>query len=115
MTLLAVMVIADRKIISTEITAWVKSVISACRQSDQLSVPSEARLYEWFDAEWLPLRETMTNRDLDTWLTPLIDRVLKVCSHATLMGLLEDIAQSDGETHISEKALTVLVSMQGGR
>lgn len=111
LTLIALSIFADKRILSTEISAFIESadVIQANLNSD---IPiTEAKLLVWFEMNRGNIKEKMeiSGKRFRTWLDQLLDEVDTLPDKRFIVELIESIARSDGEYHVSEVALAVII------
>ena len=110
LSLLALMIFADKRVLENEISAFV-------RLADKLQVAreiepklSEAKLSVWFETNKEQLQAVLTRDDFETWLYERLDRLKPLPDKISILAVLCDIASSDGEVHVSEKALIKLTA-----
>ncbi|WP_427452647.1 hypothetical protein [Litorimonas sp. WD9-15] len=108
---LAVGVFADKKIHSSEIEVFIRSV-SRIRLSEY-DVPkvSEAKALTWFEMNKDDIRERFNGprSEFDAWLIPILKRVEDHADKEALLHLLNMIFLADREVHNSERAMMVLI------
>ena len=109
LSLFATMVLADKKVYAVEVEAFSTSVIEFFIKTDLSPVPTQEQLFEWFEANRETIKLKHTQADFEMWFEALMQRVDQVYSIKAVVEVMETIALSDGELHISEKALMVLV------
>ena len=114
LSLLALMIFADKRVLENEISAFV-------RLADKLQVAreiepklSEAKLSVWFETNKEQLQAVLTRDDFETWLYERLDRLKPLPDKISILAVLCDIASSDGEVHVSEKALIKLTADRWG-
>jgi len=113
LTVLAVGILADKKIISTEIQVFIRSVSSVQLSTLDLDRVSGAMALSWFEMNKDFIREKFDGprSDFDAWLVPILERIREHVEKEEFMKLLNEIFLADDELHISESAMMVLVNM----
>lgn len=114
LSLLALMVFADTRVIEDEISAFV-------RLADKLQIArsmdpklSEARLAIWFETNREQVQSAFEEDGFEAWLYERLDRLKPLPDKISILAVLCDIASSDGEVHVSEKALIKLTADRWG-
>ena len=113
LTVLAVGIFADKKIISTEMQVFIRSVSSVQLSTLDLNRVSGARALSWFEMNKDFIREKFDGPrpEFDAWLIPILERISQHVDKDEFKKLLNEIFLADDELHISESAMTVLVNM----
>lgn len=111
LTLIALSIFADKRVFSSEITAFVRS---AEKINDHLASDiaiSEAKLLNWFENNRARLSEKITSNSTDfkEWFEETLVELSKFSNRDLVLDVVNKIAMADGELHISEKALQVLI------
>jgi len=116
MTVLAVGIFADKKIHSSEIKVFIKSVSSIKLSHQNIPKISEAKALTWFEMNKDLVREKFEGPrpEFDKWLIPILERVGEHADKDAFRRLLNEIFMADNEVHISEAALMVLVERVWG-
>jgi len=110
LSLFAAMIAADKHVYAVEIDVFTVSVVQFFKTTDILPVPSQAQLLMWFELNRDDIRAKLTEDNFQTWFEALIGEVAQIYSIKSVLGVMQEIAEADGEVHISEKALLVLVN-----
>ena len=108
---LAVGIYADKKIHSSEIKVFIKSVSRVNLSKRKLPKISEARALAWFENNKDNVRHIFAGprSEFDKWFVPILERVGVHAEKAALIHLLNMIFLADNEVHVSETALMALV------
>jgi len=111
LSVIALSIFADKRVLSTEITAFVKSadVISAHVNSDlQLSEP---KLLLWFELnrERIQAKMQLGPAEFEAWFDSIFEDFARIPDKTFISDIVENIARADGELHISEKALSAML------
>lgn len=114
LTVIALSIFADERVLSSEISAFIKSAkdIEAHVTSD---VPvTEAKLLMWFEMNRLRLSDKIRLGPIGFkhWFESVIAELSAYSDEAFVVDMLNRISVADGELHVSEKALSVLVEGQ---
>jgi len=111
LTIIALSIFADKRVLSTEITAFVKSadIIRRFVTSD-LKI-TEAKLLLWFETNRVDINAKMQLRgdEFERWLDALLLDCASVSDKRFISNIIEHISKADGEVHIAEKALSVML------
>jgi len=107
--LFAAMVMADKRVYAAEVKAFSSLTQDFFVITDNGPVPSAVRLSMWFDMNRENIRAKLTQDNFENWFETLMLRVTKIYSAKAVVGVMQKIAVSDNEVHISERALLVLV------
>ena len=112
LNLLGLMIFADKRVRKDEINAFV-------RLADKLQVArdieprlSEAKLTIWYENNKAELKDVMERPSFETWFNKCLERLESIPNKLSILSVLCDIASSDGEVHVSEKALIKLVAQR---
>lgn len=111
LTVLAVGVFADKRIHSSEIQVFIRSVSRITLSNREVPKISEAEALMWFELNKDKVREIFAGprSEFDAWFIPILKRVGAHADKEALLHLLNMIFLADQEMHISEKALMTLV------
>jgi len=112
LSLLALMIFADKRVLKDEINAFV-------RLADKLQVArdieprlSEAKLVLWYESHKEELEAALNSPNFDGWFYDRLDNLKDIPNKLSILSVLCDIASSDGEVHVSEKALIKLTAQR---
>lgn len=111
LTLLSLSIFADKKVYASEIDTLVKAATRISLINGSPITLSEAKVLAWFETHKGDIQRKMDlpRSEFDSWLIPILKRVKVNSDRETLTHLMEMIAISDGEVHVSERALINLV------
>lgn len=112
LSILALMIFADKRVHDNEVRAFV-------RLADKLQVArdidprlSEASLVNWYQENESNLRAVIEESNFESWFYSRLDRLKSLPNKLSVLSVLCDIASSDGEVHVSEKALIKLTAQR---
>jgi len=109
--LIALSIFADKRVLSEEITAFVESadLIQANVQSD-ITI-TETKLLLWFELNRAEIQNKMTldSYEFQHWFEGLLSELPFLSDKRFIRDIIEKISNADGEFHISEKALDVIL------
>ena len=112
LSILALMIFADKRVLDDEVKAFV-------RLADKLQVGrdieprlSEAKLTVWYETNKDELKEVLGRPNFGDWLYSRLDRLSDLPDKLSILSVLCDIASSDGEVHVSERALIKLTAQR---
>lgn len=108
--LLMAVVLADKRIVSEEIEAFTAQ--SAKLQTTLNIDPrwSEAKTLVWYEMNKDEVQAQALGPNLETWLYERVSRLVRVENKAVILEAMRLVALADGELHVSEHALMVLVA-----
>lgn len=111
LTVIALSVFADKRVLSTEITAFVKSadIIQKKVKSD---IPvTEAKLLLWFELNRMNLRDKMKLGPVgfERWFETVLSELSALSDKSFISDIVRRISYADGELHVSEQALSVML------
>ena len=108
---LAVGVFADKKIHSSEIQVFMRSVSRVQLSKRDMPILSEAKALSWFEMHKDKVRQMFAGprSEFDAWFIPILKRVGKHADKDALLHLLNMIFLADREMHNSEMALMTLI------
>ena len=109
LSLFAAMVAADKRVYAVEIEMFMQVTIEFFEKTNIATPPSQARLLMWFDLNREIIQSKLTQRNFESWFEDLLSHVSDVYPAESINQALDQIACADGELHISEKALMVLL------
>lgn len=108
--LLAMTIFADKKIYADEIQAFTHSVIKLQNEGMLSTNMTEVKIILWYETHKDALMEYLTTSKFEIWLSGKIFDLDRVPDKFKVLEAIEYISFSDGEEHISEKALRMLAS-----
>lgn len=108
---LAVGVFADKKIHSSEIQVFIRSVSRVQLSKHDTPIMSEAKALSWFEMNKDEVRQMFAGprSEFDSWFVPILKRVGQHADTDALLHLLNMIFLADREMHVSEMALMTLI------
>jgi len=108
---LTVGVYADKRVHSSEIEVFIKSVSRLNLSNREIPKISEAKALAWFEMNKDEVRQIFNGprSEFDSWFIPILKRVGTHGDKDALLHLLNMIFLADREVHISETALMVLI------
>lgn len=111
LNLLAATIIADKRVFAAEIDTFIKAANSL--KIARLIEPrlSETRLLSWYEMNKEALKGKIISPYFKTWFYGCLDRLAHIKDKQDFLSVMQDIAISDGELHVSERALIVLTEL----
>lgn len=109
---LALSIFADKRVLSEEISAFVESADIIQNNLNSDIVISETKLLLWFELNRSDLQSKMalSPAAFQAWFEELISNLPVMSDKRFITNIIERISQADGELHISEKALQVMLN-----
>ena len=109
---IALSIFADKRVLSSEITAFVESAELIQENVNSDIVITEAKLLLWFELNRADLREKISLKvtEFEKWFVSLLEDLPVLPNKRFMTEAVERISNSDGEFHISEKALEVILN-----
>lgn len=111
LSLLAVTIIADKRVFAAEIQAFVKATTQLKQALLIEPKLSEAKLLSWYEMNKDDLTEKVHSPYFKTWFYDCLDSLADLPDKSALLKAMGDISLSDGELHVSERALIVLAKL----
>jgi len=111
LTITALSIFADKRVLSSEITAFIKSAKDIDGKIQSRIPITEAKLLIWFEMNRIRLSDKIRlgPAGFKHWFEMVLADLAEFTDIDFLMDLIKRISLADGELHISEKALFVLV------
>jgi len=111
LSLTAFSIFADKRVFANEIDSFVKSADQIQAVGRSTLAITESKLLYWFEMNREQLQDKMKlgPAGLKRWLLMIMDDLAAFPDKGLIVSLIKKISKSDGEYHISEKALCVLV------
>ena len=111
LTVLAVGVFADKKVHSSELQVFIRSVSGVRLSKLKLPEVSETKALAWFEVNKPTIRKMFDgpNAEFNAWFVPILERVGEHANKDELLHLLNLIFIADDENHSSEMAMMALV------
>jgi hypothetical protein len=111
LTVLAVGIYADKKVHSSEVQSFTRSVSQVSLSKNDDVTISGAKALLWFEQnrDEISAKFDGPQKEFDAWLIPILERVAQHAKTDELLRLLDDISIADDELHISEVAFIVFV------
>ena len=111
LSLTAFSIFADKRVFANEIESFVKSAHQIEAAGRSTIAVTEPKLLYWFEMNREQLQDKMKlgPAGLKRWLIMIMDDLAAFPDKDLILKLIRKISKSDGEYHISEKALCVLV------
>lgn len=112
LTVIALSIFADKRVLSTEITAFVKSAGLIQSKVDSAIPVTEAKLLMWFEMNRMHIRDKMSLGPVGFrhWFENLLAEFSTLSDTTFVTDIVDRISHADGELHISEKALAVMLA-----
>lgn len=111
LTLIALSIFADKRILSSEITFFIKSATAINKKVKSDTLITEAKLLAWFENNRITLRDktSLGPVGFEHWFKTVLADVSDFKDKSFIMDMIQKIAEADGEVHVSEKALLALL------
>ena len=108
LSVLAATIIADKRVYSEEIKAFTQTASGLDWVRDNHPDFNQATALEWYETHKDRVYSSIHSKDFETWLHECLGRLSRVVYMDSIIEAINVIAKSDGEFHVSEKALQVL-------
>lgn len=114
--IIALSIFADKRVLSTEITAFVESASVIQRHVNSDIVISETKLLLWFELNRAEIQDKMTLGPVGfkRWFEDTLSDLPVLSDKSFISEIIGHIANADEEFHISEKALGVMLERRFG-
>jgi len=114
MSLLALTMFADKQVLAKEIKAFSNAVIRLSRSEVLHSGYTETRAILWYESHKGDLKDSLKPEVFQIRISELLDSLKGFTRKQDLLTEMIQIANSDQDEHVSEKALTVIIARQWG-
>lgn len=108
--ILAMTVFADKRVYAAEIVAFLKEVTTLQKAGVLETELSEAKALAWYEMNKDGLQARLKLHELEFWIEQVAPVLAEHPHRQAVQDAMVRIAQSDGEQHVSERALEFLVS-----
>ncbi len=108
LSLLAAVIIADKRVYSEEIKSFGQTASRMDWIQEHFPDFSEAKALEWYEFNKDRLIKHIHNGEFEDWLHDCLNRLSAFMPVAPVLEAIQVISNSDGEYHVSEKALREL-------
>lgn len=111
LTLIALSIFADKRVLSTEVSAFIKSARDIDANVESQLPLTEAKLLMWFEINRMRLSDKVKLGPIgfQRWFQTVLNDASDYGDKDFILDAIKRISRADGEIHISEKALSVLV------
>ena len=111
LTIFALSIFADKRVLSSEISALIKSAEDIDSRVNSSLPVTEAKLLMWFETNRMRLEDKLRLGPIGfkRWFESVMSDLSDFSDQALLTDLLHRTSLADGELHVSEKALRILV------
>lgn len=108
---LTVGIYADKKVHSSEVEVFIKSVSRIDLTKTHTPKLTETKALAWFEMNKDHVRHIISGprSEFDAWFIPILERVGRDADKPALLHLLNMIFFADHEMHVSETALMTLI------
>jgi len=108
---IALSIFADKRVLSEEITTFVESATLLESKLNSAIKITETKLLMWFEINRAELQDKMSLRSAEfkQWFETLLSDFPVMSDKNFITDIIANIANSDQEFHISEKALNVML------
>ena len=108
---IALSIFADKRVLSEEITTFVESATLLESKLNSAIKITETKLLMWFEINRAELQDKMSLRSVEfkQWFETLLSDFPVMSDKNFITDIIANIANSDQEFHISEKALNVML------
>lgn len=110
LSLLVATILADKRVYAKEIQTFLNAAKLLKRLPDNQESLSEAKLLMWFETNSDIIRGKLRGAEFEPWFRGCLSRLKAIKGKRYITDIMIDIAKSDGEFHVSEKALLVLTA-----
>lgn len=110
LSLLASAIFADKRTYASEVTMFVKSAkrLQAAGHLDPKL--SEAAILMWYEVNKDAIRQKMVQPHFEAWFYQILDKLAYISEKRLILEVMCDIAEADGDVHVSETALIALAA-----
>jgi len=112
LSLLMAVIVADKRVFAEEIQAFLSEATKLQATLELKPKWSEAQLLMWYEMNKDDVKAQALGPYLKTWLYERVDRLADIENKPAILEAMRQIAVSDGNMHVSERALIVLTARQ---
>lgn len=111
LTLLAIAVVADKRVFAKEIDSFINSARNLEALETSKADLSPANLLLWFEDNREELKSKMNpSPSFENWFNSIVDNLSEHPDRHSILNRMIKISKADGELHVSEKALIALTA-----
>lgn len=110
--LLAMTMFADKQVLAVEIKAFVNVVLRLQREHVITTDLTEADIIKWYETRKDDLAYVIQNHVFEAWIDDKVEALQDFPDKHLLLRAMDEIANADGEKHVSEAALEVLTTQK---
>jgi hypothetical protein len=110
LSLLAITVLADKRVYAVEIDSFVKMALSLNAQISFSEAVSEPKLLMWFELNRDNLRATIKTPAFKIWYNDCLETLASVPEKPQILEAMTQIAHADQDIHFGEIALITLTA-----
>ncbi len=114
LTLISAAIFADKRIYASEVDSFIQSAGSLEVLTRLAPRLSEAKLISWYEMNKDEVRENLSTPYFKDWFYELLDALSEIPEKQSIVEAMRDVAEADGEIHVSERALIVLAERHWG-
>lgn len=108
--LLAITMFADKQVLAAEIQAFTDIILRFQRENILATELSEAEIINWYEDHKEDLKQVVNHNAFEPWISEKIRALRDFPDKHLLLRGIDEIAEADGEKHVSEKALEVITA-----
>jgi uncharacterized tellurite resistance protein B-like protein len=109
LSLLAATIFADKRVYSSEIRAFIETASGLSSVKELDPKVSEAKLLVWYEMHKESVSQNLEPSNFQEWFQNVANRLRGVPDKKSLLEAMQIISSADGEVHVSERALIVLL------
>ena len=110
LSLLAMTVLADKRVYAVEIDSFVKTALSLKFQINFNDALSEPKLLMWFELNRDTLRAKIKTPAFEKWFKDCLETLSPIKGKTQILEAMNQIAQADQDFHFGEIALITLTA-----
>lgn len=110
--LLAMTMFADKQVLAVEIQTFVDIVLRFQRDHVITTQLTEADIIKWYETRKDDLAYVVQNHVFEQWIDDKIKALEGFPDKHLLLRAMDEIAQADGEKHVSEQAFEILTTQK---
>ncbi|MDA8708526.1 TerB family tellurite resistance protein [Hellea sp.] len=110
MSLLAAVIIADKRVFAQEIEAYVEATLKLQNTLKLGPKLSEAKILLWYETNKANVKGKVAGPDFTAWLYECLDSLALVKGRQAILNGMNEIALADGVMHDDERALMTIAA-----
>ncbi len=114
LSLIAATIFADRRVLDSEVQAFVQSTAKLKLLKNSKPALTEALILVWYETNRDDIFKTVKAPYFKDWFYDLLDKLSNMEEKDLVIEIMQKISRADGSVHVSERALFTLAKRHWG-